>query len=123
MENDVIMVLAGVDISFRRQIRPYQAYEVPSYVQAWDDRWFYVTTRVATPGWTARAAADKMQDKNKDVFAVATSRYIFKAGRRTLPPTDMLLVAGYGDVDHGAESFERVEDLRLRSLGDLRSFA
>ena len=64
---------------------------------------------------------DKMQEKNKDVFAVATSRYMFKAGTRTVPPAEMLLIAGYGDVEEGAESFERVEELRLRGLGDLRS--
>ncbi|KAI9790117.1 MAG: hypothetical protein M1833_002106 [Piccolia ochrophora] len=42
--------LGGVSCVFRREIRPYQRYEVWSRVCAWDRKWLYIVSHFVEPG-------------------------------------------------------------------------
>lgn len=99
------LVLAGVDISFRREIRPLQAYDTRSCVLAWDRKWIYVLSYHVKPGavveelegdWVAALFGQDglAQSVPGLVYTVAVSKYVAKAGRRTIQPVDLLEAGG-----------------------------
>jgi hypothetical protein len=116
------LVLAGIDISFRREIRPLQAYETHSRILAWDNKWIYVLSYHTKPGivvdkdagedslgWLevllGKAESVKTQSKTTGlVFTVSVSKYVAKAGRRTVPPHELLKAGG---LLHSTESEAR----------------
>lgn len=120
------MILAGVDISFRREIKPFQLYETRSCLLAWDEKWIYILSYHID----VSAAVDESEDflrglfeKRKQegpsvlkrpprVFTVAVSKYVAKAGKRTLPP---------GDLFNGGGLFTSTVDIdwveRRRAVG------
>ncbi|CAG9984556.1 unnamed protein product [Clonostachys byssicola] len=99
--------LGGVFCSWRREIKPYQSYEMWTRIVSWDRKWLYIVTHFVQKGavkprsWDApenfgptRAAGDEPRDWEKKVFATAVSLYIFKIGRLTVPPATMLQGSG-----------------------------
>lgn len=59
------IMLGGVHCSFKREIKPYERYEMWTRVLCWDRKWFYVVTHfvkagtVRPDGWTLDDPADK----------------------------------------------------------------
>ena len=43
-------VLGGVSCTFRKEIKPYQKYEVWSRVLSWDDKWIYIVSHFVLAG-------------------------------------------------------------------------
>ncbi|RYP42070.1 hypothetical protein DL767_000582 [Monosporascus sp. MG133] len=120
------LVLAGVDISFRREIRPLQAYETHSRVLAWDNKWIYVLSYHTKPGivvdgdagednlgWLEAllGKAESVQTQSSRttglVFTVSVSKYVAKAGRRTISPRDLLRAVIKPPPNVGTERFQR----------------
>jgi hypothetical protein len=131
---------------FYREIKPYQSYEVHSQILTWDAKWTFVVSYFLRTG--ARLAPEdfggserflKDEKARKKLFAVAVSKYVAKAGRVTLPPAELLEAGGYmpraerslekvseGKVIELVEeewSAGRLEEVRLRGLEYMRSFA
>ncbi|CAK7226842.1 hypothetical protein SBRCBS47491_006365 [Sporothrix bragantina] len=91
--------LGAVFCSFRKEISPYQPYEMWSRVLSWDRKWLYIMTHFVVKGkvkpvsfdgsgkpareWTAADEANLQ----KHVIATAISKYVFKLGRFTVHPT------------------------------------
>lgn len=109
----VLIILGATHCSFKREIKPYQPYEMWSRVLCWDQKWLYVVTHfvrlgavkpagytLARGGWwfwrTKQSSSASSRPAEKDVIpekailAVAISKYVFKQGRRTLPPETFL---------------------------------
>ncbi|KAK6223367.1 hypothetical protein LQW54_000484 [Pestalotiopsis sp. IQ-011] len=99
-------ILAGAQARFLREVRPYAAYDVSSRVLAWTDRSFYVVTYFLKPGARmpfavegrggpqalfAKGAEEKLR---RSVFAVLVTRFVFKAGRETVMPEQVLRESG-----------------------------
>ncbi|KAH8695209.1 hypothetical protein BGW36DRAFT_453098 [Talaromyces proteolyticus] len=98
-------VLASVQSKFLHEIRPYQAYWVCSRILAWNDKSLYTVTYflrenmaqlpvevdILGGGPTAVLRHDKLKN---GVLAVLVTKYVFKAGRKTVPPEKILLRAG-----------------------------
>ncbi|CAK7212409.1 hypothetical protein SCUCBS95973_001453 [Sporothrix curviconia] len=101
--------LGAVFCSFRKEIAPYQPYEMWSRVLAWDRKWLYVMTHFVVKGkvkpasfdgsgkpepaareWTAADEANLQ----KHVIATAISKYVFKLGRFTVHPTFLMEHSG-----------------------------
>jgi hypothetical protein len=117
--------LGGVSCTFRKEIKPYQKYEIWSRVISWDNKWIYVASHFVVPGkvripqgyaLSGRAGTrlgGKYDDKPQGtsllkqctqangatksfavsedvmqgaVIASAISRYVFKEGRKSIPP-------------------------------------
>lgn len=108
------LALAGIDISFRREIRPLQAYKTHSRILTWDKKWIYVLSYHTEPDFVLDEDADddslgwletllgkiepvKTQSTRKPglVFTVSVSKYVAKAGRRTVPPLDLFKAGGF----------------------------
>ncbi|KAM0801111.1 hypothetical protein BDR22DRAFT_888782 [Usnea florida] len=84
--------LAAVQCSFKREIRPYQRYEMWSRVLAWDAKWLYTITHFVRRDTTH-------SDAPRIVCATAVSKCVFKSGRRTIPPEVLLHTSGLIPLD------------------------
>ncbi|KAJ5104966.1 hypothetical protein NUU61_002313 [Penicillium alfredii] len=129
-----VMILSGVQCVFRKEIKPYQPYEVWSRVMSWDEKWIYIVSHfvergkfqpreyyfqgVASEATQRGGPSSKNQLCKGNVFASAVSRYVFKQDRRTFPPEAMLVKCGLLPARDGAEeaTWRSIEDRRRRDL-------
>lgn len=100
------VMLGAVHTSFKREIKPYQPYEIWTRVLSWDRKWFYMVSYFVEKGavkprsWAAasfgrtRAAENKPEDWEGKIFATAVSKYVFKMGRLTIHPAVMIGASG-----------------------------
>ncbi|KAJ5351304.1 hypothetical protein N7452_000278 [Penicillium brevicompactum] len=82
----VSIVLGSVYCTFKREIKPFELYEMHSKVISWDKKWMYILTCFMRP---ARRGGEKT------VLAVAVSKYVVKKGRLTVPPERILRTSGF----------------------------
>ncbi|KAF7715221.1 Uncharacterized protein PECH_008715 [Penicillium ucsense] len=85
----LIAALGGVACLFRREIKPYQRYDVITRVLTWDDKWLYVVSYFVKPG-----SAQGSRIAEDQIFASAISRYVFKKGRQTVTPAEVMRHSG-----------------------------
>jgi Thioesterase-like superfamily len=81
-----VVVLGSVHASFRREIQPYERYEVRSRLLGWDAKWLVVGS------WFVKPAKGKKE--GEEVLASALSKYVVKKGRFTVSPERGLIHAG-----------------------------
>lgn len=98
--------IGAVHCAFKREIRPYQRYEMWSRIVSWDRKWLYIVTHFVEKGavlpraWDApgfgraRKTPGTPQAWEKKVFATAVTAYVFKLGRLTIHPAVMLGASG-----------------------------
>lgn len=79
--------LGGVTCTFKREIKPYQRYEMWTRVLSWDAKWLYTITHFVRKD-------PKCKDGTGIVCATAVSKCVFKSGRRTIAPEVMLRNSG-----------------------------
>lgn len=100
------VALGGSAFNFHREVPMLARYEVRMSVEAWDDKWLYVVGRFASPS----------QSGKETLYCTSVSRYVCKAGRRTIPPWLLLATCGYGPVSN----WTRAESLRESYLDQQR---
>ncbi|GLI73903.1 hypothetical protein PoHVEF18_002135 [Penicillium ochrochloron] len=83
----VSIVLGSVYCSFKREIKPYELYEVHSKVISWDKKWMYILSSFVRPA--SRAGGEKT------LLATAISKYVVKKGRLTVAPERILRSGGF----------------------------
>lgn len=110
------MALGAVSCSFRKEIKPYEQYEMWTRVLTWDQKWFYIVThfvrkdaakptgislypsqqsRLARLKSTLAARSRGTEEKTRPViYASALSKCVFKKGRITIAPQVMLEASG-----------------------------
>lgn len=131
------MILSGVQCVWRKEIKPYQSYEIWSRVLTWDAKWIYVVSHFVPKGKFApsecllkptsmsKPPAGAQQppagDCAKSVFASCVARYVFKSGRRTIPPEKVvqecgLLPSGKGADGDGDMRRHEIEKIRSETL-------
>ena len=113
--------LGGVQCNFRKEIKPYEGFEIWTRVLAWDLKWLYVISHFMKKGsvepreWTLqpwRKLKHKGQkgtavngSANRDaeaapaqphpaIYASAIAKYVFKQGRLTVMPSRVLEASG-----------------------------
>lgn len=110
--------LGGVSCQFRKEIKPYEKFEVWTRVLCWDRKWIYVICHFVKPGvvrpksyilqpWrrgrrqkdpgaenngnaNGNATANPAPSPHRAIFATGISKYVFKKGRLTIPPERVL---------------------------------
>ncbi|KAF2744559.1 hypothetical protein M011DRAFT_479859 [Sporormia fimetaria CBS 119925] len=100
-----MIALGGISCMFKREIKPYQKYEMWTRVLSWDRKWFYLVTHLVKPGvarpkgWTLQPwkrgdgrEVDEEMLKGA-VFASAVAKYVVKEGRKTIAPEQVLVDA------------------------------
>ena len=102
-----MIALGGVQCNFKKEILPYQKFEMWTRLLSWDRKWFYLVTHLVKPG-VGKPASYSLQPWRKSkrtedvdpekltgaVFATAVARYVIKRGRLTIPPEKALFDAG-----------------------------
>lgn len=104
-------MLGGVSCNFKREIKPFQAFEVWTRILCWNHKWIYVIGHFVKKGavkprsytlqpWKKNKAnqgteAAVKNDGTKSgphpaIFASAIAKYVFKKGRLTIPPERIL---------------------------------
>ena len=102
-------MLGGVTCHFKREIKPYQAFEIWTRVLCWDRKWLYLVSHfvekgnVKPKGYTLqpwkkgnqRSENGKMNENvdktpHPAIFASSIAKYVFKEGRLTVPPETLL---------------------------------
>jgi Icc-related predicted phosphoesterase len=102
--------VGGVSCTFKKELKPYEPYELWTRVLSWDEKWIYIVTHFVRKGAIAprkytlypqqNAGERKTGEKtaavegNEDVVATALSKCVFKQGRRTIVPELMLQLSG-----------------------------
>lgn len=83
----IYIALGSVYCSFRREIKPFELYEIESRVIAWDEKWLYTLSFFLRPA--------KRRGDEKTLLASAISKYVVKKGRLTVPPERVLRLSGF----------------------------
>jgi hypothetical protein len=133
------VALGGVSCTFKKELRPYESYDVWTRILSWDQKWVYIVshfvrrgTRLEPEQYTlypqqkpkpsGEQRLDKAmpQSKASPVVASALSKIVFKDGRRTIAPQSMLEMAELlpseecdlrSEIEGG-----RIEGLRMADL-------
>lgn len=112
------IMLGGVSCIFRREIKPYQRFEIWSRILCWDRKWVYIVSHFVRKGQVKPTLYSLQPEKSKihsqaddrggkqdtdahprnktenfvhpGIFASAISKYVFKKGRLTIPPERIL---------------------------------
>ncbi len=74
--------VAAVETHFKHELKPFQSFEIHSKVISWDQKWIFVLSK-----FTSGRKADK-------VYGIALTKYVFKRGRVTIAPEDMIKECG-----------------------------
>jgi hypothetical protein len=109
------LALGAVSCSFRRELLPYESYDMYTRILAWDEKWFYMITHFvkksakiiprentlypfqnAKPVQSGNPSAPHnrkcgdQREVRSSIAASALSKVVFKDGRRTLTPHSIL---------------------------------
>ncbi|KAJ4298050.1 hypothetical protein N0V90_005949 [Kalmusia sp. IMI 367209] len=136
------MIVGAVSCSFRRELKPYQAYEAWTKVVSWDDKWLYMVThfvekkKAASPrsvlefdGSHSSVSAMKLEvNANSErwrntVIASAVTQFVIKKGRMTVPPAIALRECGLlpDTATHSNASLGPSDSAIMESIESFRS--
>ncbi|EGD92082.1 hypothetical protein H112_00372 [Trichophyton rubrum D6] len=148
-EKSLGIALGGVSCMFKKEIKPFQKYEIWSRVISWDEKWLYVVSYFVKDGMdksALRPSSAKSQrtgregnisslDAKNYILSSSLSRYVFKDGRRTVKPQDVLVYMGLYpdgnaeasteevDGDSTSESLAMITEKRKRGLEAVKHFS
>ncbi|KAK6458614.1 uncharacterized protein RJT20DRAFT_131779 [Scheffersomyces xylosifermentans] len=101
MANIPYAPIASVMCSFKRELKPLQAFDIKSQIFSWDSKWLFVLSKFVTKG-------DKLH-------AIAITKYVFKKnGRQTMKPIEMMQEIGLVDdevLEQVKKNYELVKHL------------
>lgn len=112
-----VMVMGGAQCTWRKEIGPYEQYELWTRVLSWDEKWIYLVSHFVKAGKfvpseyamqpgskpkKSRKEAREEKDPQKAVFASSIARFVFKNGRKTVPPEQALRECGLLPEDEAA---------------------
>ncbi|KAK5144943.1 hypothetical protein LTR04_001434 [Oleoguttula sp. CCFEE 6159] len=89
-----VVALGGVSCTFRREVKPFQRYEIWTRVLCWDRKWLYLVSHRAEEHCQANpihAAARERERMKGAILASSIAKYVVKKGRLTIPPELVLL--------------------------------
>jgi len=122
------LALGAVSCSFKRELKPYESYELWTRILSWDEKWIYIVTHFVREGavmpkkYTLYPQQNTVKDDikrrhstssvdsadgNEAVVATALSKCVFKQGRRTVSPALMLLKSGLLPCENLDEALPR----------------
>lgn len=80
------IILGSVYCNFKKEIRPFERYEVRSKLVSWDQKWMYIITYFI--------GREKRKGAGKTLLAMGISKYVMKKGRLTIRPERILRASG-----------------------------
>ncbi|KAI1262838.1 hypothetical protein F5Y18DRAFT_396429 [Xylariaceae sp. FL1019] len=157
------LALGGVSCTFKKEVKPYQEYEMWSKILTWDEKWIYIVTHFVRKGVkpanyslypqqspastrpssrrnsnageldeeevlrrsSIDSETDTEENPEKHIFATCLSKCVFKSGRKTISPKDMMEMSGLlptaesskeKHMDITKEEFKIIEEQRLKGM-------
>ena len=101
------IALGAVSCHFKREVKPYQKYEIWTRILSWDRKWVYIVSHLVAPGavppennalqpWkrvpsrsspaVTKSDVERREQWKNAIFATSLSKYVVKRGRQTVPP-------------------------------------
>ncbi|KAI5951782.1 hypothetical protein KGF54_004857 [Candida jiufengensis] len=74
--------VATVQCQFKKELKPFEKFKITSRILAWDKKWLFVLSIFTT--------YNKQTKKFNTINAIALTKYVFKIGRLTISPIDIL---------------------------------
>lgn len=90
------VAVGAVSFQFHKQIDMFEKFHIETSILAWDRKWLYLQSRFIGSDGAVRTTA--------------LTKYVFKLGRKTTPPAEILAACGY-DVDNDTVEARRAEGL------------
>ena len=120
MNKYVNVAVGSVYCAFKREVKPFELYQVQSKIIAWDQKWLYIMS------FFLRPAAKK--GMKQTLLAAALTKYVVKKGRLTISPARVLrangllppLPEGMSDESLSVEQFDD-DDERVRNVVSLNA--
>ncbi|KKY14882.1 putative capsule polysaccharide biosynthesis protein [Phaeomoniella chlamydospora] len=101
------VALGAVSCSFRKELKPFEKYDLHTRVLTWDQKWIYIVTYFVKKGAIlpshfllypeqggSMPRRKVSPDPDKVIAASALSKLVFKKGRVTISPEIMLEASG-----------------------------
>lgn len=102
------IALGAVNCNFKKELKPYESYEMWTRVISWDEKWIWLVTHFVRKDASkpksyslypqqktdSRDEKSKVLDPRDGVVASALSKCVFKQGRKTISPEFMLRASG-----------------------------
>ncbi|KAI8944133.1 capsule polysaccharide biosynthesis protein [Xylaria longipes] len=82
------VMLGAAQCSFKKELKPYQRFEMWSRILSWDRKWLYIVTHYVEKG--AVKPGSRPEEWEKKIHASAVSKYVFKIGRLTVHPAILI---------------------------------
>ncbi|KAI5863002.1 hypothetical protein GGS23DRAFT_47587 [Durotheca rogersii] len=145
------LALGAVSCHFKRELLPYEEYEMWSKILTWDEKWIYIVTHFVrkgaaspksyslypeqSPGHDGESSGSSSDIRGTDskpgeqIIATALSKCVFKSGRKTISPELMLHISGLlpDSDDSKAEmqgmTRQEVEGQRIKGLQLVQLFS
>lgn len=96
--------VAETSSCFFKDIAPLQKYQIQSNVLCWDKKWLYILSKFTV-------------NNGSTLVSLALTRYVFKDGRRTMKPADVLEICGLYN-----EEVEKISAENFLSMGEHNGF-
>lgn len=100
------IALGAVSCHFKKEIKPYQSYEIWTRILSWDRKWIYLMSHVVKAGavppedlalqpWkknrirakpSDKTTAEQREEWKNAIYATSLAKYVVKRGRQTVPP-------------------------------------
>lgn len=115
------VALGGSAFNFHREIPLLAKYKVRMSFESWDDKWLYVVGRFVSVNRSSSSpketsSATEKLEQGETLYCTSISRYVCKAGRRTIPPWLVIATSGYGTRPETRSNWEKAELLRVSYL-------
>jgi hypothetical protein len=140
------IALGAVSCNFKKELKPYESYEMWTRIVSWDEKWIWIVTHFVRKdatrpkSYTLYPEQTDSEELNKGskfdpksgMCASALSKCVFKQGRKTVSPEFMLRASGLLPVateesdgtapDSKLDTLnsewtqERIEEERLRGM-------
>lgn len=106
------LALGAVSCSFRKELKPYEQYDMWSKILSWDEKWIYIVTHFVKKNsvrprscslYPQQSCGYDSQDNDDSeprtppentLVATALSKCVFKSGRLTVNPDKMFRLSG-----------------------------
>lgn len=100
------IALGAVSCHFKKEIKPYEPYDIWTRILSWDRKWIYIMSHIVKPGavppegfalqpWKSntrqgippdKTCGEQREEWKNAIFATSLAKYVVKRGRQTVPP-------------------------------------
>lgn len=112
LSNMPYVPVATIQVTYKRELKLFQRYNIKSRILAWDDKWVFVLSKFVLPG-------------SEKLIAIAVTKYVFKKKLRiTIRPEEMVRECGLWNEEVAEQNRKNYEIVKyMSSSEDLEALA